>query len=261
MVHNLYKPSVSLDKVEHKYFNESGEELMSFTRLFQYLSPKFDAQNISKFVAKKEGVSQQNILDKWQKTADDGTGLDVAIKMYAQTGKISAENQHIESLIKKVSEKYAEYYSIYSDLIVYDNNFRVAGEIDRLCLTSNRRDSSFVISDFKRMENISYDFKGQKWLNYPFTHHLNSKYNKISWQLSFYAHLFSLLTGRPCERLFVDHIKPIYTAGKLTGYSNHLIPVANLKTDVIAFLNHFENRIKKDLEPKPIIEVSSEEYF
>jgi hypothetical protein len=193
------------------------------------------------------------VLDAWQKTANDGTRLDVAIKLFAETGEIKQEDRELEGLIKKVSEKYKDYHSVYSDLVVFSHQYRVAGEIDRLSLLSNRRDSSFIISDFKRMVSISQDYKGQKWLNYPFDHHLNSKYNKISWQLSFYAHLFSELTGRKCEKLFIDHIIPVYTSDKLTGYRNVIIPVANLKTDVIAFLNHFQNRILKELEPKKII--------
>lgn len=258
MIHSLYPQKVKLDKVEHKYHHDNGDEYMSFSRLYGYLSPKFDANAIAGHVARAKDVSKASILKEWQGATDAGTLFDVAIKTYTETGKVAAEHEHLKTLIIHVSEKYKVYNSVYSDLVVFNEKYRVAGEIDRLCLTSNRKDCTFIISDFKFMKGISMEHKGQRWLNSPFDHHVNSKYTRISWQLSYYAHLFYLLTGRKCDRLFIDLIRPA-ASGK--GYVNEVIPVYNAQAEIMQFLEHFKDRILMDLEPKSEVTIETENEF
>jgi hypothetical protein len=257
-IHTLYKQQVFLDKEKHQYFNQAGEEYMGFSRFFNFLAPKFDAEQISKHVARSEGSSQKIVLDKWEKTRDEGTRFDVAIKRYADTGNILDEDADLEGIIKHASIKYQNYHSVYSDLVVFSHKYRVGGEIDRLSLVSNRKDSSFHLSDFKRMVEIGYEHKGQKWLNAPFDYILNSKYNKISIQASFYAKLFSDLTERKCERLFIDHVIPVMENGKLKGHKNVSVPINYLKRDVEDMLEYFKDDILKALEPKTEIIIEDE---
>ena len=47
MVHTLFSNDVYLDKDTHQYFDKDGNEYMSFTRFFPFLSPKFDANMIA----------------------------------------------------------------------------------------------------------------------------------------------------------------------------------------------------------------------
>ena len=252
-IHNLFKQSVTLDKEQHRYFHDDGREFLSFSRLYGFLSPKFDGDRIAAAIAKRDGLETHDVKGKWQGATDEGTRLDAAIKRYTETGKVADEDADISEIVKRVCEKYASYHSVYSDVVVFSERYRVAGEIDRISITGNRRDSAFHISDFKRFEKgVSFLPKGQRWLNYPFAHHANSKYNRISWQMSFYAVLFSELTGRKCERLFIDVVQPVIKENKVVDFMNYEVPVNFLKADVEYFLNHFEGRILEELNPKTI---------
>ena len=246
MIHTLFNQEVTLDKVEHKYYNKGGEQYLSFTRFFEYLSPKFDSHTISSHVARSEGTTGEEVRAKWAKTATDGTELDVALKHYSQTGQIQSVHAHLAEVVKEVSKKYKDYHRCYEDVVVFSNKYRVAGEIDKLSLLSNRRNCSFHISDFKRFEKgMSYEPKGQKWLNYPFNHLVNSKFTKIAFQMSFYAYLFEQLTEHRCEQLFIDVIIP-----DGDKYRNEVVQVNYLKMEVEYALEHFSSRILHDLEPK-----------
>ena len=51
----------------HQYINiETNEEYCSVSKLLGRYKEKFDAENISKWVAKKRGVSQEEILKEWE---------------------------------------------------------------------------------------------------------------------------------------------------------------------------------------------------
>lgn len=250
MVHTLYNQEVTLNKEEHRYYDREGLEYLSFSKLFNYLSPKFNADFIAGHVAKSQGVSKSEVLGTWQKATDNGTELDKALKNYARTGVVASEHLHLGDIVKEVTKKYVDYHRCYEDLVVFSKEYRVAGEIDKLSLTSNRRNCTFHISDFKRFEKgMSYEAKGQRWLNYPFDHLPNTKYTRVSMQMSFYAYLFEQLTEHKCERLFVDVIT--FEGGK---FRNEVVPVNYMKREVEYLLEHFSNRILKELEPKVEIE-------
>src|SRR6187399_314365 len=210
MVHTLYPAKVRLNEEVHKYYDAMDREYVSFSRLFSFLSPKFDSEKIASVVARSRGVSSEDVRGEWNNATNEGTRIDNALTLYAMTGQILDTDRDIEKLIKGVLVKYKYYNKTYEQLVVYNEEFRTAGSLDKLSLVTNRKDSDFIISDFKVFaKGMDYEYKGQKWLNAPFDYMLNSKYNKISFQLSYYAYHFELLTGRKCQRLFIDLITPV----------------------------------------------------
>ena len=133
-------------------------------------------------------------------------------------------------------------------------------------MVSNRKDSKFHLSDFKCFEK-GYDslftIKGQSCLNAPFDHLPNNKFTKISFQLSFYAHLFEELTGRKCEKLFIDLITPVFDENhKLISYKNEVVPTMYLKNDIKIFLETFKEEILDMLDNTvEVTAIGEEEIF
>lgn len=252
-IHTLFPNKVYLDPVAHKYFDSEGLEYMGFSKLYGYLVPKFDSDGISRIIARNSGVSQQEIQAGWNKSTENGTRIDKALELYAQTATFLDTDSDIKGLVVDVLEKYKCYNMTYEQGIPYDLERRLAGSWDKLSLVSKRKDSKFHLSDFKCFEK-GYDslFKvsGQSFLNEPFTHLVNNKYTKISFQLSYYSHLFEELTGRKCERLFIDLITPSWNQdGTLKSYKNEVVPVVYMKNDVKILLDYFKDRIIDDLTP------------
>jgi len=256
-LHTLYTQDVLLDKVEHRYFNvHNGNEYVSFSKCFEFLSEKFDSEGISAAIARRDGVSAESVQGKWNSARDEGTRFDGAIKLYSQTGHILKENEDLADIVKLVSLKYKDYKRTFEDLVIFNHETRTAGEIDKLSIKSAFKTSNFHISDFKLFEaGMSYAPKGKAWLNYPFDYLPNTKYTKICFQLSFYAWHYEKLTGQKCERMFIDLIIPIKdSTGKVVEYKNEVIPANYMKSEVEIFINTFKSQILQIVEPIQLYE-------
>lgn len=260
-LHNLFPNLVRLDEETHTYTDSDGLEYMSFSRIVnEFLCPKFDGANISKHVARSQGISADEVLGKWDKQRDEGTRIDNALTLFAQTGQILQSDADLEGLVKTVLAKYSKLNKTYEQVVLYNKEYRVAGCTDKLGIISNRKDSGFKVFDYKVMElGITFDHKGQKWFNAPFDYLINSRYNKITIQLSFYAKLLEWLTGRKCEGLFIDLIKPIKVDGELIKYENKVIPVSYQKHGVERLLEMNKEKILRLLEPQ-VINVIDDDY-
>lgn len=252
-LHTLYPGEVYIDEKTHSYFDTLGNRHMSFSSFYKLMCEPFDADAISKFVARAGGISQEEVLNKWSKQTDEGTRIDKALELFAQTGQVLKENEDIADLVKSMTAEYDKYHKCYEQLVVYDKNYRTAGMPDKLFLFSNRKDSAFGISDFKAFEDktddegnitsTNYDelFKVRGWLNEPFNYLPNTKYTKISFQLSFYAHHFEELTGRKCKELFIHLANP-------KQKTHQKIPVMYMKREVMFALEHYKNKVMLELE-------------
>lgn len=262
MIHNLFPNEVYLEPIEHKYFDSKGNRYISFSALYGKLVEKFDADKIA---GNYKSMSKSEVLAMWQANTDNGTRIDKALETYAQTGVIENGNEDLMELLPFVLEKYKSYHSTYEQLVVYSKDFMVAGSPDKLGIVSNRKDSRFHLPDFKCFEkgfDSLFKISGQSWLKAPFTHFPNNKYTKISFQVSFYAHLLEELTGRKCERLFIDLIVPVCKDGKVVSYTNQIVPIIYIKNDVIKFLEHFKDEIKDMLsDTVDVLESVDDEIF
>ena len=179
------------------------------------------------------------MLNQWGGQTREGTRIDAALELYAKTGQILESDADIADLVKDVLAEYKIYNKCFEQLVVFNSEYRVAGSLDKLFLFSNRKDSAFGISDFKAFEKDNlHEHRG--WLNAPFDYLPNTKYVKISFQLSFYAHLFEELTGRKCKQLFIHLIDP-----KAKTFQK--VPVMYMKREVMFALETFKEKILLDL--------------
>jgi len=244
MIHNLFPNDVYLEPTEHKYFDSDGNQYISFSALYGKLVKKFDANMIA---GKHKDKSKHEVLAMWQAQTDSGTRIDNALERYAQSATILETDEDLLELLPAVLDKYKEFNSTYEQGVVYSKEYMVAGSWDKMSIVSNRKDSRFQLSDFKAFEkgfDSLFTISGEKWLNKPLNHLPNNKYTKISLQLSFYSYLFEELTGRKCERLFIDLITPVTKDGRVVSFTNQVVPVSYLKNDIIIFLEYFKDEIK-----------------
>lgn len=265
MIHNLFKQEVQLEPISHKYYDSMGNRYMGFTELYTKLVDKFDAHKVAGFVSKGSNQSADEIRQSWNNKTELGTRIDKALELYAQTAVVLENDWDLKELVPLVLEKYKIYNKTFEQVSPFSKEYRVTGSMDKLALVSNRKDSRFVLSDFKVFEKGVYSLyavKGKSWLNDPFSHLSNTKYTKISFQLSFYAYLFECLTGRKCERLFIDLIVPkLNEEGRVLSFENNTIPVIYMKKDIEFLLNHFRKEIMRDVDVTEIIFTETEKIY
>lgn len=248
MGHGLFQEDVYLEPDKHQYFDKEGNEYLSFSALYGKLVKKFDADMIASNIAKNGKESADDLKAKWNKTAVQGTRFDNALERFYNTGTILESDEDLRDAIPKILEKYKVYSKVFHQVCVYDKEYLVAGSTDSTCIVTNRSDSRFHKGDWKCFEkgvdSLFVTNKSQPFLKAPFEHLANTKFTKISFQLSYYARLFEKLTGRKCERLFIDLIVPKWDSeDKLVSYENHVVNVNYLKNDIGVLLDYFKEEI------------------
>ena len=198
---------VTFKEDTHQYFNDEKIEYLSGTRFLHKFEFPFDEDGISKRVALKEGVSQEEILRRWKETSKKacsyGTEIHALMENYIKFGEV---NKAFESLYKSfdkiTKQEFNSAKEILSEELLYDDEYRIAGTADLIIV---HNDKEFSVGDFKTNKSIDfYSPFGNRMLD-PISHLSSCNYNIYSLQLSLYARMFANRTGLKCRRVFLMH--------------------------------------------------------
>jgi len=244
---------VSIKPDTHQYFDREGNEYMSASKFIGLFYKKFDANLIAGIVANSDGLSKQQVLDKWSDQTNNGTRIHNALEEYDKTLQISPENESIKEGIINIASQYKDYYRTYNEQILYDRENFIAGTTDKALVTTSHKNSVIDISDFKtynkginQKEVDKYGKPKNEYMLHCLSHLQNSSYNKVALQLSLYAYMLQKQTGRKIGKLFAHWINPN------NPLINFQIPVPYMKHEIIAMIKHKnENPI---ILPKSVID-------
>lgn len=239
---------VSLDEGTHTYTDRSGRQYLSVSAFRERFKPKFDRSIAYRCAGKGEYINMtpEQVLAKWDQYRDDrseiGTQYHNAIERFEKSTMILPEDQHLKPMIFSVADQYREYYRIYQEQILYDEEFMLAGTTDKLLVTSSHKNSPIDISDYKTNAKgvlvKDYDKYGKpdhKYFQEPLQHLLLSKYSDYALQLSIYAYMLEKKTGRRIGSLRIHFIPTDNPLG------HFFIPVPYMKFEVIAMLEWHRN--------------------
>lgn len=173
------------------------EKRISVSAWIKTFTPPFDKEARSQSQAEKDSVSQEYILQKWEKKKNIslylGNWVHESIEYYLKYDK-NFSNQPVEAFKKHQTNN--EYLS---ETIVYDDTY--AGTID---LIERVNDKQVILHDFKTNEDL---YKGFKNLIRDFAHLENNPINKYTLQLSKYKELYEKFTGEEVIGLNIWHYK------------------------------------------------------
>lgn len=212
---------VSFDSKTHSYFLKN-KKLISVTTLLNKFKNEFDSDYWSKVIAKRENVTQQEILLKWKQKSFKSTEIGTAIhKIFEDYTDNKYSILHDELIFdynilnidflddfnkKKIQAlRFIKDFfitkriiPIHSEYIVY--NEYLAGQIDMICKDSN---NNFYIIDFKTNEKIDFEsYKSKKMLGVlDFIEDCN--YFHYCLQLSIYK---KLLKNINITKIYIIHI-------------------------------------------------------
>lgn len=185
---------------EKHIYRVKGFEYISTTTLLKQYVPEFDIEEISKKVSKKTGVSQEEIKQEWKEAGDNGREIGTALHKYIENNisgfeyeKPLVQNSNLDLLNKKIKQfdKFKQEHLVGkllvgSEIIVYDEDYKLAGTID--CLLYDTVNNCFWFVDWKSNKKIS---EINRWSNLepPLQRYENSDYIKYSLQLSIYRYI------------------------------------------------------------------------
>lgn len=219
----------------HQYFNERGEEYISATTFIHLFQQPFDQIGAATRVAKREGVTVEEILKRWKdksrKSCEYGTNVHAKMEEYIKTGKIDsnylAMYQSFDDIVGK-DKKYAK--QVFSELKLHNDEYLIAGTADLLI---DLNDNEFIVGDFKTNEQFQYYNKyGQHMLS-PVQHLSDCHHNVYALQLSLYAYFYGLKTGKTCRNVFLMY------SNDLSGWQ--FVPANYMEIEVRAMLRYYKN--------------------
>jgi hypothetical protein len=216
---SLYEGPVYLEPIEHKYFHkETGKKYTSVTTIIGMVEPEFDAEAVSNAIAhqpdstKNEiyiGMNQTQILDYWQMLNDVaneyGTYVHETLEKYLLENKWWFPKDPLQ---KKVIQAYNdlgvdEGIHVWPERIMFSEEYELAGTGD-LCIDID--DVFFDIGDWKTNRVFNYyNPYGYETLLKPFDHLQNCQHSIYTIQLSTYAYMYELETGRKCRQIWIGY--------------------------------------------------------
>lgn len=222
------------DPIAHSYKNEfTGEFYNSVTRVIHHYKKPFDSDTVASRVAKREGVTKQEILDRWKKGNDEskdrGTELHSIVERYLKTGTFDPEyTVFIQTfldldIVNKKDDLLIEHQ-------VYSHEYKLAGTSD---LIRNESKGGFSVFDLKTNKKFNLVNPYNEYLLHPLEHLSACEYNIYSLQLSTYAYMYQNITGRRVNNIGVFYYDKI--TEKFTYF-----PMSYKKYDVVTMLNHYK---------------------
>lgn len=231
--------SVILNHETHTYTNvETGEVYTSVTNFIGSYKKPFDKDKWSKYVANRDGITQKEVLDKWNDitlTAQNrGTNVHLIMENYIKSRVIEkGYEDFIDSFIKKTSGIILPDSKIMSEELLYSHDYKLAGTADLIVENGN----SFHVMDFKTNKKFNYTNKYNDYFYEPIEHLPQCEFTTYTIQLSIYAWMYEQLTGKKCSSLKVFYLRE---------YSNKIfwqeIPMIYIKETIFSLL---EDKKKK----------------
>jgi hypothetical protein len=245
---SLFPERVKLRKEDHTYWHDDGRRFESLSRVRAITKPDTDFKMIASVTAKKRGVDASVVQGEWDKkkgsACDIGNIIHDANETYGKTTVILPENEWLRPSILSIAELEKDYYQVYRELCIYDEENEIAMTADRVLETTRHKASIIDIDDYKTNESrgITYTCKYKNYLKHPFEHIQNSNYFDYSLQLSVEALTLQKLTGRKIGKLTITFIPPT------SPLSWRIIPVSYMKYEAIALIDYWKElkHIKKE---------------
>lgn len=233
--------SVYFKEDTHQYFNTStGDEYYSGTRFLHLFEPKFDSDGISKRVALKEGKTQEQVLAEWaainKESTEKGSRIHLAMENFIKFDERLDEYKILYETFKKcVGNDYKFAEAVHSEKLLWIDEFKIAGTAD---LIIDYKNNEFSIGDFKTNKKFEYCSSFGNRMLAPVEHLSQCQHNLYALQLSLYAFMYSLLTGRKVRHLFLMHCNDI---NKGWNY----ISCNYLKYEVQFMLKYYKDHLMK----------------
>lgn len=254
----------------HQYFDKTGIEYSSVTRTLNKIKVPFDRDGISKMMArslsKEKGITidkaQEIILSEWDakrdSSIDRGNSIHGSIEHYLLTGKTTDEYY---KPISFVSGLIRNYYRFYPEIILYHQDFLIAGQADLVCQRQKSANSVYDFYDYKTNEakGIQFDSIGRKtddlkhynrFFLPPLDFMEDCNYNLYALQLSMYAFFAEMTYGIKVGRLGIIFIS--------NDMDTHMIPVPYLRYHVQRVLE-FMMEVKPLPKEKSVVTTKDED--
>ena len=233
---------------------------LSVTRFLNLFTPDFDRDKIAAHCARRDNVSVEEVIKKWEFEKDiaciKGTifhnyvdnflankviPIDrTAIKEFCDVHQDPSVEDKLLNNVAKLIIQFEEFYSYYNQNFYHLKSEFVTGDIEdtRICgtidnLSIRKRDNKLFIFDYKTNKDFTTKSKYNNKLKYPVEHLDDTKLNVYGLQLSIYKYFIKKYTNLEPECVVV------WFNEKNVSYKLYDIPL--LDKEVYSMFEHYKN--------------------
>lgn len=207
---------VFLEPIEHVYIHEdTGEVFTSVTKVLHSFVPEFQTDKVAAAIAKQaesrrkpkyKGLNKEQILEMWKKENDDANEYGTKVHNIVETYLLNKffyfpddpfEKKIIQAFVDLNIDLGQEYYP---ERVMFAEEYALAGTSD---LVIDIDEQYFDIGDYKTNKEFNYFSKYGNFLLPPFHYLSDCQYTIYSLQLSIYALMYEMETGKKCRRLYL----------------------------------------------------------
>jgi len=195
---------LKFDPKTHAYINPyTNETYISTTQLISKFKKPFDVEATSKRIADKEGVTQEEIKERWKKLNSDskayGSKIHSVLEDYNNTKTITEGYDDLINAYKKL-RVIADDDSLLVEEKLYNHSYKLAGTADIIRLEDK---GGFSVFDLKTNKKFNLYNHYSEYLLHPLSHLTACEYTTYALQLSLYAFMYQNMTGRNVNQLGV----------------------------------------------------------
>lgn len=212
---------VFFEDKEHRYYNEDRIPYISVSGLAKKLEVKKDWDAIKKKYAKKKGLTVAEVQADWDRKKDLGTQAGTAYHFTREQQLLSGEVIYQDIACEKrpcslrdgIKEsqdiKKLQDNTVYPELIIYDHEYRIAGQSDKVFVVNGE----ISVEDYKTDKAIERKAFSSEWtepekLIGPCCHLENCNYNMYSLKMSMYMYmLWKQNKHLKVGKLILEHVQ------------------------------------------------------
>lgn len=228
---------LEFDAKTHSYINPyTKESYISTTQLISKFKKPFNVEAISKRVAEKEGVTQEEIKQKWKKMNDDskvyGSKIHSVLEDYNTSKTVAAGYEDLIGAYKQLEIICSDDHLLVEEKL-HNHYYKLAGTADIIRLEDR---GGFSIFDLKTNKKFNLFNQYSEYLLSPVSHLTACEYTTYALQLSLYAFMYQNMTGRNVNQLGV-----IYYDRENNEFVYY--PVTYMKADALMMLDYYAKNI------------------
>lgn len=210
MINKIEDKDITLDEATHKYSLVSDPAVVftSCTTFIKYFFKAFDsigiANNLVANHPKYLGMSPQELVEVWDKKAENGTNVHNEIDNYIRNDEAPKLRKSILA-VNWLRNYLNNDHEIYSENIVFAKKLELAGTVD--LLVYNKSTDSYEIFDWKTSKKIDKSSYGNKTGTTKATSNLmDCNYIHYSLQLSLYRYILEEYYNLSISKITILHI-------------------------------------------------------
>ena len=207
----------------HTYYCNGKKVGISTTGLIHQYTNEFDKDGMSKLVANKRGISQQEVLEEWRIENLHSTIKGDHIHLYAQSlwlkepydiydfsdvpdeidkARLKQELSNMKIQAEQFYNDYSKDYELIGcEIYLGDEEYDECGATDQMML--NKNTGEIVIIDYKTNKKIEYESFRHKKMLIPLQEFDDCNYIHYSFQLNDYKYKFEKNTNLKVNETFI----------------------------------------------------------